>query len=59
MGFNHWPQDLSPKKLLHVEERLIGGNIVLDILSLSLEHIQESFKGLVGNKLSNVNNVGK
>ena len=40
-------QDLGPKGSPHLEERLIGGNIDLDLLSLfSLKDMQESWEGL-------------
>ena len=55
-------QELQDQDLLgspHLEERWIGGNVDLDLLSLSLKDMQESWEGLRGGKLSKVNNGGR
>jgi hypothetical protein len=39
-------QDLDPLCSPHLEERLIGGNKDLDLLSLSLKDMQESWEKL-------------
>ena len=41
-------QDLDPLGSPHLEERWIGGNVDLDLLSLSLKDMQESWEGLRG-----------
>ena len=41
-------QELDPLGSPHLVERLIGGNIDLDVLSLSLKDMQESWEGLRG-----------
>ena len=53
-------QELQDQDLLgspHLEEEWIGGNIDLDLLSLSLKDIQESWEGLRGRQaFPSVNN---
>ena len=39
-------QDLDPLGSPHLEERWIGGNVDLDLLSLSLKDMQESWEEL-------------
>ena len=44
----------------HLEEEWIGGNIDVDLLSLSLKYMQESWEGLRGRQaFPNVNNGGE
>jgi hypothetical protein len=53
-------QDLDPKGSPHLEERWIGGNVDLDLLSLSLKDMQESWEGLRGRQaFPKVNNGGE
>ena len=58
---NH--QELQDQDLLgspHLEERWIGGIEDLDLLSLSLKDMQESWEGLRGRQaFPNVNNGGE
>ena len=44
----------------HLEEESIGGNVDLDLLSLSLKDMRESWEGLRGRQaFPNVNNGGE
>ena len=55
-------QELQDQDLLgfpHLEGRWIGGNVDLDLLSLSLKDMQESWEELREGKLSKVNNGGR
>ena len=56
-------QELQDQDLLgspHLEEEWIGGNIDLDLLSLSLKDMQESWEGLRGRQaFPKVNNGGE
>jgi hypothetical protein len=38
-------QDLDPIGSPHIEEKVIGGNVDLDLLSLFLKKMQESWEG--------------
>ena len=56
-------QELQDQDLLgspHLEERWIGGNVDLDLLSLFLKDMQESWEGLRGRQaFPKVNNGGE
>ena len=52
-------QDLDLLGSPHLEGRWIGGNVDLDLLSLSLKDMQESWEGLRGRQASKVNNGGR
>ena len=56
-------KELQDQDLLgspHLEERWIGGNVDLDLLSLSLKYMQESSEGLRGRQaFPKVNNGGE
>ena len=54
-------QELQDQDLLgspHLEERWIGGNVDLDLLSLSLKDMQESWEGLRGRQAFQKDNNG-
>ena len=53
-------QDLDPLGSPHLEERWIGGNVDLDLLSLFLKDMQKSWEGLRGRQaFPKVNNGGE
>ena len=53
-------QDQDQQGSPHLEEEWIGGNVDLDLLSLSLKEMQETWEGLRGRQaFPNVNNGGE
>ena len=52
-------QDLDPRGSPHIEEKVFGGNVDLDFLSLPPQNQQESMKGLRDSKLEEGQQWGK